>query len=368
MARARTAIVILLFTAAFLLALYKLATPYALLVGIVLVVAFILLDARRNRILFTIGARNILRRKGTTVLVVCGLMIGTAIISASFVVGDTLDNMIIGDTTKGSGGADFVIEAPTEQGTRMLNQSLMESLASEIGDIENVRTAEPFIRSSVGILDNETQLSDTGANAMGLTPELLSAHQLLDVSGERIYDVPVSGRAYLNEKMATELDAEVGDHIALFKGYAKIDLIVQRIVQYEQLGSYGLDPCVFIDLTTAQDLMASPDQMNIVFVSLEDHRAPVIEQVRQDINATLQDHQAEGLQITEDKQLTIDEGLDDMATDTSLFFMLGSFSVIAGIALIVNIFTMLACFWTAFSKLRWICSSLGLAASVFCGR
>lgn len=341
MARARTAIVILLFTAAFLLALYELATPYALLIGIVLVVAFILLDARRNRILFTIGARNILRRKGTTVLVVCGLMIGTAIISASFVVGDTLDNMIIGDTTKGSGGADFVIEAPTEQGTRMLNQSLIESLASEIGDIENVRTAEPFIRSSVGILDNETQLSDTGANAMGLTPELLSAHQLLDVSGERIYDVPVSGRAYLNEKMATELDAEVGHHIALFKGYSRIDLIVQRIVQYEQLGSYGLDPCVLIDLTTAQDLIASPDQMNIVFVSLEDHCAPVIEQVRRDINATLQDHQAEGLQITEDKQLTIDEGLDDMATYTSLFFMLGSFSVIAGIALIVNIFTML---------------------------
>ncbi len=341
MVQVRTTIVILLFASLVVGALLSLPSPYALMVGIALIVAFILLDARGNRILFIMGARNILRRKGTTVLVLCGLMVGTAIISASFVVGNTLDNMIIGDTTRGSGGADFVIEAPTEQGTRILNLSLIDGLVGELRAGENVRTVQPFLESSVGVLDNETQLTNAGASVMGVTIDLLSSYELLDAFGERIIEVPQSGRVYINEKMATELDADVGHHLVLFKGNASLNLVVQEIVRYEQLGSFRLEPHVFLDLTAAQELMASPDKMNIVFVSLEDHSGSTVDRARQDINATLQAYQGEGLRITEDKQRSIDEGLDDMATYTSLFFMLGSFSVIAGIALIVNIFTML---------------------------
>jgi len=41
----------------------------------------------RNRIIFKMGFRNILRRKGYTLIVILGLMIGTGVISASLIIG-----------------------------------------------------------------------------------------------------------------------------------------------------------------------------------------------------------------------------------------------------------------------------------------
>jgi putative ABC transport system permease protein len=339
--RSSTVLISLILIALFVVALLMLPTPYALLVGIVLVVAFIFLDAMRNRILLIIGSRNILRRKGTTVLVICGLMVGTAIISASFIVGDTLDNMIIGDTTKGSGGADFVIEAPGELGNVMLNPTLVGELEEDLRSIENVQIVESFVWSSAGVLDNETQLSDAGAGYMGLTDSLLTSYELKDINGERIRELPGEGEAYINEKLATELDAKIGDHLTLLNGYITIDVEVQRVVLYEGLGSYGLKPQTYLDLATSQDLAGSPDHKNILFLSLAEKGEGDFERARENLNTTLQNYQEEGLTITLDRQKIIDEGLDNMATYTSLFFLLGSFSIIAGIALIVNIFTML---------------------------
>ncbi|HUV24029.1 MAG TPA: FtsX-like permease family protein, partial [Methanomassiliicoccales archaeon] len=341
MTRLGTAIVSLILAALFIVALLTLSVPDALLIGIGLVVVFVLLDARRNRVLFLMGRRNILRRKGTTVLVVFGLMVGTAIISASFVVGDTLDNMIIGETTKGSAGVDFVIESPGEQGTRLFNDSVITSLESDLTGIDNIQFVQSFVESSAAVLDNETQLSNAGVRFMGLTSGLISSYRLIDQGGEPISSVPVEGEAYINEKLATELDAAVGHHLTLFTGNISLNLVVQRIAKYEQLGSFDLEPHVYLDLTTAQNLTGYPDHKNILFVSLVSHQSSDIDKAREDINMTLQAYQAEGLKITEDKQQSIEDGLENMATYTSLFFMLGSFSVIAGIVLIANIFTML---------------------------
>jgi putative ABC transport system permease protein len=337
----RTILISLLFIALFIVAMLQLPTPYALLVGIVLVIVFILLDAMGNRILLVIGSRNISRRKGTTALVICGLMVGTAIISASFIVGNTLDNMIIGDTTRGSGGADFIIEAPEGLGSVMLNSTLVGELEGDLRNIENVRIVESFVRSSAGVLDNETQLSDASASFMGLTDSLLASYDLMDLSGERVDGQPMEGQAYINEKLATELDAKIGDHLTLLKGHITVDVVVQRIVQYEGLGSYGLQPLVYLDLATAQNLTGNPEHKNIFFISLEEKDDQAFDRARESLNTTLQNYQGEGLTITLDRQKVIEEGLDNMATYTSLFFLLGSFSIIAGIALIVNIFTML---------------------------
>ncbi|NYT11836.1 MAG: FtsX-like permease family protein [Methanomassiliicoccales archaeon] len=341
MTRLSMAIVSLILVILFIDALLMLSFPDALLVGIALIVVFILIDARWNRVLFLMGRRNILRRKGTTALVVCGLMVGTAIISASFVVGDTLDNMIVGETTKGSAGVDFVIESPGEQGTRLFNDTVMTSLEDDLLGIDNVQFVQSFVESSASVLDNETQLSNADVRFMGLTPGLLSSYSLVDQSGEQISSVPNEGEAYINGKLATELDAAQGDHLTLFTGNTSLNLVVQRIAKYEQLGSFDLEPHVYLDLGTAQNLTGHPDHKNILFVSLGSHQISDIDKAREDINSTLQTYQVEGFKITEDKQQSIEDGLENMATYTSLFFMLGSFSVIAGIVLIANIFTML---------------------------
>ena len=60
----------------------------------VLVFIGITVPLARNRILFKMGLRNMTRRKRYAAIVTLGLMIGTAVITASLAVGDTMDNMI----------------------------------------------------------------------------------------------------------------------------------------------------------------------------------------------------------------------------------------------------------------------------------
>ena len=65
---------------------------FGLIIGLAAVT--IALSAIRNPVLFKIGARSLVRRRGMSLIVIAGLMIGTVIISSSLVIGDTMDNMI----------------------------------------------------------------------------------------------------------------------------------------------------------------------------------------------------------------------------------------------------------------------------------
>ncbi len=342
MGRLTTLLLSLLLLALFLAALPQLPMYYAILMGILAVIGLVLLDAGRNRILLVIGGRNLLRRKGTALLVLCGLMVGTAIISASFIVGDTLDNMIVGDTTRGSGGADFVVETSPESGSAMLNSSQVSSLEEDIQNLGNVASVRSFMSSTAGVLDSMTQLTDAGVGLLGVTADVLTSYELTDQDGERIMSLPASGGVYINEKLAKELDASVGDSLVLMGQKENIVVQVQHIIRYEGLGSYGLGPRLYLELGTAQFLIGHPGERNIFFILLNERQGDDLERAREGLGDILDGRPQEGLAITMDRQRSIDEGLQDMATYTSLFFLLGSFSIIAGTALIVNIFTMLA--------------------------
>ncbi|MCU0862043.1 MAG: hypothetical protein MUE65_06970, partial [Methanomassiliicoccales archaeon] len=102
----------------------------ALLLSILIVISMVLLDARRHRLLITMAVRNVARRKWTTALVVGGLMVGTAIISTSLVVGDTMDNMIVKQATNSLGEVDFGIGAPFE-GYEYFDAAFMGGLTAD---------------------------------------------------------------------------------------------------------------------------------------------------------------------------------------------------------------------------------------------
>ena len=102
------------FVALIFLSLVFLPVTFAVLAVIGLIILYILTDALGNRILFKMSIRNVIRRPSTTALVLGGLMVGTAIISASLIVGDTLDNMIVGEVAKGYGDLDFAVQGTGE--------------------------------------------------------------------------------------------------------------------------------------------------------------------------------------------------------------------------------------------------------------
>ena len=67
--------------------------------------------ALRNPVFFRLGIRNLRRRRGRTALIVTGLMLGTAIISAALATGDTMSNTIRGTAVTALGRTDEVVAA-----------------------------------------------------------------------------------------------------------------------------------------------------------------------------------------------------------------------------------------------------------------
>src|SRR5437899_11027383 len=67
------------------------ASAWAIVIGIVLVTVVI----GFRPLLARLAARNIGRRKSRVLIVVAGLLVGTAIISSSLVVGDTLSSIFL---------------------------------------------------------------------------------------------------------------------------------------------------------------------------------------------------------------------------------------------------------------------------------
>ncbi len=112
MFKARSILTAVVFIMVAILALRFLPLTLFLLTLILLIVLFVLLDASGNRILFKMAIRNTARRRSATALVLSGLLVGTAIIAASLVVGDTLNNFVVGEVTKGYGDVDFFVGGP----------------------------------------------------------------------------------------------------------------------------------------------------------------------------------------------------------------------------------------------------------------
>src|ERR1051326_7863646 len=78
----------------------------ALVLILALVLAALAALAFHNRVFFRLGVRNVKRRRGRSVLIVVGLMLGTAIITAALATGDTMSHTIRSSATTALGQTD----------------------------------------------------------------------------------------------------------------------------------------------------------------------------------------------------------------------------------------------------------------------
>jgi putative ABC transport system permease protein len=92
-------------------------------VAFAIVVGFVAVLALRNRVFLKLGLRNIPRRRGRTILIVLGLMLGTLIISAAFSTGDTMTHTIRSSVLKFLGNMD---ESISIKGTDTESSFLIE--------------------------------------------------------------------------------------------------------------------------------------------------------------------------------------------------------------------------------------------------
>ncbi len=161
-----------LFVVLTFLAFYYLPLTLFIVALIGLIVLFVLADAAGNRILFKMAIRNSARRKSATALVLAGLMVGTAIIAASLVVSDTLDNFIVGEVAKGYGAVDFFVGGPGDSNLGYYNYTDVAPVRDQVRDLSHVSGAEWYLLDTASIKDLNNTLTEPSITVQGLDPLL----------------------------------------------------------------------------------------------------------------------------------------------------------------------------------------------------
>ncbi|MEY2399149.1 MAG: putative transport system permease protein [Actinomycetota bacterium] len=316
---------------------------------VVLIVALLgvsAVDAVRNPTIRRLAMRNLTRRRGEAVLVVLGSLLGTAIITAAFIVGDTLGASVRDNARTALGPIDETIRVSGLHDTSSIVKDLAArpvpntdgALAITIGGI-SVKTsgrapyAEPF--AGINEVDYDSARAFGGnANATGFanagaTPKNLEA----DISKE----------------LAKKLHAKAGDAIHVF-GYAHaVDMTVRHVLPAVGVAGYN-GRALFAAPGTITALMganASPVSGIATYSQvLVSNRGGVFDGAKYSGSVTKQLRTrfdtSDGAEVLKTKQLLLDDADAAAKQFTTLFGTIGTFSVIAGILLLVNIFVMLA--------------------------
>ncbi|HSV42624.1 MAG TPA: FtsX-like permease family protein, partial [Methanomassiliicoccales archaeon] len=322
-----------------------LGTAASLVINITVIVAAILLDAKRNRLISVMAVRYALRRPATTALVVGGLLVGTAIVSATFTVSDTMDNLIIGQVTEGFGDIDMVIASEFASSYLFVNDTELREVSADLASLNGVDHVHPVVTESVVILNSRTGLSSLSNTALGFGDMASADLGGFYSGGVKLSSAPPSGQAYIPINLARDIDAAEGDMIVMLRGNNSLPLTVASIIDAGGLGAYSFGGSgfsmpftAFVNKTDLQVWTGNPGRSNLLFVAL-DRQVPID---YQGIEAVMASSSIDGLEVVQDRAEIMEEGREGLSDFVSLFFVFGSFSVIAGMALVINIFTMLA--------------------------
>src|SRR5262245_7856493 len=210
---------------------------FVLLAPVIAVVAVTLFDLVLRPGFRRQAFRNLARRKGEAALVVLGSLLGTAIITSSLIVGDTLDASI----------RDL---ARTQLGP--IDEVVLVDDAARVGDVVAAAEADP-VPGTDGVLGlvSAPATATTRGDAARAEPDAY-VHEL-DFAAARAFGgdpsvtgfdnalaTPGPGSAVISRDLADELDVAVDDRVDLHLYGAVMEVEVTGIVP--RIGVAGFNP------------------------------------------------------------------------------------------------------------------------------
>lgn len=306
--------------------------------------------AFRNRLSLRIALRNITRAKSRTVLVVLGLLVATAIVSGSLVVGDTVQTAVVHYSYIGWGYTDEAIYGTSSTGGYLYIWSTVAgSIVNATSTDPHIAGESPEIVSTVQVFDNTTGIPQTNLYLVGSNASQSTAlGPFTSVSGGDP-GAPSPGHVFLDQLAAQDLNAAVGDSVTLY-GSVTLHSTVGAIVKDDLRGGFltaGVSGgTAFVDLATAQTLENTPDEVNFIAVTNVGSQVDGVglsSAVSARLTATLATLPgASALSVHEVLSDSLDTARTAGTSLTTIFLVFGLFSIVAGAMLIVGIFTMIA--------------------------
>ena len=314
-------------------------------VGVLAALALLLLAplavaAVRQRSLATMAARNVRRRRAEATLVVGGALLGTAIITSSFVVGDVVERSFADKARTQYGPIDIVVTPPA--GTAP------DDVVAAI-EAARVEGIDGLLATTTSTMTLELARGDAGVPAVAAVELDLAAASDFG-SDPRITGVAGAGalradELVLNERTAGRLGARRGDVLRVHAHGGSAELTVAAVLDEVGLAGDGgavLAPGTIAGLAAAGTTGAAPPRERLL-VSLEGG----VFDTRRRSDAAVADLRTAlaglpGVEVAAEKAAVLDDAAREGAEYTQLFATIGAFSVLAGLLLLVNLFVMLA--------------------------
>ena len=317
----------------------------------------------RNPVLRRISLRNISRRRGSTLLVIVGSMVGTALIAGSLVISDTsrrLDQDLayrhLGETDEvvalaGPSGAErlyfdrrgiaqrVAIDRLNAETKASQNESLVDGALVVIQEQAPVRKVDPASGKSILLEPRVTLVA-------------LDWEELADFGrAPPVLTRPASGEVLASPGLARELEIGPGDTIEVLTGSGAHRFTVRAVGDLRGTAGYlspflaveGVPETMLLNLEDGQAVFADgADRANTILVSntggvTDGHQHS--DSVQEALGAVLLDADPRGdFQIRPVKS----EVLDQEFSIGDMFLTFSLFVIVAGVMLVLNIYAMLA--------------------------
>jgi putative ABC transport system permease protein len=317
-------------------------------------IAAVVLVGLRRPALGRIALRSAIRRKGETVLVILGSLLGTAIITGSLIVGDTLDASIRVGAPNQLGPVDLVVRSDSPQAAAEAARRLRDFTSPDTDGALEIQLLDTSVattaRGDARRAEPRVQLLELDfpdATTMGGDAETTG------ISG----DNPGRGEVVLTRDLAEALDSRPGDDVVAYVYGRRLRLTVDRVLPRLGLAGFstGQDSTSrnafvavgsirrVLDGLPSQLAAQVPPPQHLVLVSAAggvfdgaDSSPAAAEQVEAALEGV------EGVRVDPVKEDLLEAADEAGDSFQQLFLAIGSFAVLAGVLLLVNIFVMLA--------------------------
>lgn len=227
--------------------------------------------AIRRPLLGRLAIREAIRRKGQSLLVVAGLMVGTATITAALIAADSVGDSAVDAFAYGNWHhVDLTVTAT--------NRTFPKEVADRLAESPSLRPHVDGVAAGIDLVGSAADLTSRQGSSrvtlVGFDPAAqppFGAFVLLDGRSTYGEDMAPNG-VLLSRTLADKLDARVGDLLVVSLessalGSAEpVQLRVAGIARQEGPSAYTLGSVVFAPLRTAQRV-AGTNEINIVRVS-----------------------------------------------------------------------------------------------------
>ena len=318
---------------------------------VVLALGGALYQMARRPMLRRLALRDALRRRSETALVIAGSLLGTAIITGSFIVGDTLDSSIRVTATTQLGPIDEGIAVPDAGRAAELERAIEDLADPRIdGVVSMLRASAPVSieRGGETLAEPSAQLVEVDfdrARSFGDDPAATG------ITG----DTPGSGEVVITEDLAETIEAGAGDEVTASLYGESIRLEVAGVLPRAGVAGFWIGfesvspnalvaPGTIAELATGDPPPGARPPITFVLVSnrggVEDGAA-----LTDEVEKLLEEEVLPSdstVRVETYKQDVLDAAEEQGQMFSELFLGIGSFAVIAGVLLLVNIFVMLA--------------------------